>query len=71
MASPSGLDRIAGEVRPVAPGDPSLKVPHMGWNTLVATAPHPLLDGIPTGPEGWHAYFLHGYQLLSRRSRRM
>ncbi|MBZ9938037.1 imidazole glycerol phosphate synthase subunit HisH [Mesorhizobium sp. BR1-1-16] len=59
-----GLDRIPGEVRPVQPGDPALKVPHMGWNTLDASAgSHPLLAGIPTGPEGWHAYFLHGYQL--------
>ena len=24
----------------------------------------PLLDGIPTGPEGWHAYFVHSYHLL-------
>ena len=60
----AGLDRIPGEVRPVAPRDPALKVPHMGWNTLDA-APHALLDGIPTGPDGWHAYFLHGYQLYA------
>ncbi len=60
----AGLDRIKGEVRPVLPSDPALKVPHMGWNTLEA-APHPLLDGIPTGDEGWHAYFLHGYQFYA------
>ncbi|MCX5477782.1 imidazole glycerol phosphate synthase subunit HisH [Kaistia geumhonensis] len=59
-----GLDRIKGEVRPVVPSDPALKVPHMGWNTLHA-APHPLLDGIPTGDAGWHAYFLHGYQFYA------
>jgi len=60
----AGLDRIKGEVRPVLPSDPALKVPHMGWNTLEAAA-HPLLDGIPTGEDGWHAYFLHGYQLYA------
>lgn len=60
----AGLDRIPGEVRRVVPADPALKVPHMGWNTLNAR-PHALLDGIPTGPEGWHAYFLHGYQLYA------
>jgi imidazole glycerol-phosphate synthase subunit HisH len=60
----AGLDRIAGEVRPVRPSDPRLKVPHMGWNTLEAGRAHPLLDGIALGPQGWHAYFLHGYQLF-------
>jgi len=60
----AGLDRIKGEVRPVLPSDPALKVPHMGWNTLEAAA-HPLLDGIPTGDDGWHAYFLHGYQFYA------
>ena len=61
----SGLDRIAGEVRAVVPDDPALKVPHMGWNTLNPRRDHPLLDGIPVGPEGWHAYFLHGFHLVT------
>ncbi len=60
-----GLDRVKGEVRPVEPNDPALKVPHMGWNTLAATGDHPLFDGIELGPEGWHAYFLHGYHLIA------
>ena len=60
-----GLGRIAGEVRAVEPSDPSLKVPHMGWNTLGGRAAHPLLDGIALGPEGWHAYFLHGFHLVA------
>ena len=60
-----GLDRIAGEVRAVVPNDPALKVPHMGWNTMTARTRHPLLDGIALGPEGWHAYFLHGYHLVA------
>ncbi len=60
-----GLDRISGEVRAVAPADPALKVPHMGWNTIGARARHPLLDGIACGPDGWHAYFLHGFQLVA------
>jgi len=60
-----GLDRIPGEVREVAPDDPALKVPHMGWNTLAARRDHPLFDGIALGPEGWHAYFLHGFHLVA------
>ena len=35
----------------------------MGWNTLQRRKPHPLLDGIPTGPDGLHAYFVHSYAL--------
>ncbi len=62
-----GLGRIGGEVRPIAPSDPHLKVPHMGWNTLVAAADHPLLAGIPLGEAGLHAYFLHGYHLVPTR----
>ncbi len=59
-----GLGRVPGEVRMIAPDDPALKVPHMGWNTLTPTADHPVLAGIPLGPEGWHAFFLHGYHLV-------
>ena len=60
-----GLDRIPGEVREIHPGEASLKVPHMGWNTLVKTRDHPLLDGLSLGPGGWHAYFLHSYHLVA------
>ena len=59
-----GLDWIAGEVRAIEPGDPNLKIPHMGWNTLKVVTPHPLLDGIKTGPQGLHAYFVHSFQLV-------
>jgi glutamine amidotransferase len=58
-----GLGWIPGEVDKIAPADPSLKIPHMGWNTLGARKPHPLLDGLPLGPEGLHAYFVHSYAL--------
>ena len=58
-----GLGWIAGEVDRIAPKDPSLKIPHMGWNTLNAHKPHKLLEGIPLGPEGLHAYFVHSYAL--------
>src|SRR5579863_2384416 len=54
-----GLGWIAGEIVPIAPADPALKVPHMGWNELQPQAPHPLLDGLPAGA---HAYFVHSYQ---------
>jgi glutamine amidotransferase len=58
-----GLDWIKGDVKAITPSDPALKIPHMGWNTLELAKPHPLLDGIPTGPDGLHAYFVHSYAL--------
>ncbi|HET7681983.1 MAG TPA: imidazole glycerol phosphate synthase subunit HisH [Xanthobacteraceae bacterium] len=58
-----GLGWIAGEVDKIAPADASLKIPHMGWNTLEVRKAHPLFDGIALGPQGVHAYFVHSYQL--------
>ena len=58
-----GLGWIAGDVKPIKPSDPSLKIPHMGWNTITPNAQHALLDGIKTGDKGLHAYFVHSYQL--------
>ncbi len=63
-----GLDWIAGDVEAITPGDPALKIPHMGWNTLDAARPHALLSGIPTGPDGWHAYFVHSYGFRAREA---
>jgi glutamine amidotransferase len=58
-----GLGWIAGEVDRIAPRDPNLKIPHMGWNTLDVARAHPLLDGLTLGTQGLHAYFVHSYQL--------
>jgi glutamine amidotransferase len=58
-----GLGWIPGEVDRIAPADPTLRIPHMGWNTLSTSKSHPLLDGIAVGPEGLHAYFVHSYHL--------
>ncbi|WP_341861948.1 imidazole glycerol phosphate synthase subunit HisH [Gymnodinialimonas sp. 57CJ19] len=56
----AGFDWIPGEVTEIAPSDPSLKVPHMGWNDLVIDRPHPVLEGVKTGD---HAYFVHSYAM--------
>ncbi len=56
-----GLGWIAGEVDRIAPSDPQLKIPHMGWNTLNVTRPHKLVEGLGLGPDGRHAYFVHSY----------
>lgn len=56
----AGLDWIPGEVLPIEPSDPALKVPHMGWNELAyVPGSHPLLADLPDNP---HAYFVHSYR---------
>jgi len=63
-----GFGWIPGDVKPISPRDPSFKIPHMGWNTLEATRPHALLDGIALGENGLHAYFVHSYHLDAREA---
>lgn len=60
FAPTPGFDWIAGEVTRIAPSDPGLPVPHMGWNDLVLDRPHPVLEGIATGD---HAYFVHSFHM--------
>ncbi len=60
----TGFGWIPGEVRPIEPADPSLKIPHMGWNVLLPVAPHPVFDGLPLGEEGLHAYFVHSFHFV-------
>ena len=60
-----GFGWIGGEVRAIEPADASLKIPHMGWNTLDVVNAHPLLDGIKTGSDGLHAYFVHSYHFAA------
>jgi len=50
-----GLGFLPGRVRRIE-GD--LPVPHMGWNQLHPTRPHPMLEGIA---DGEHVYFVHSY----------
>lgn len=63
-----GLGWIKGDVVLIEPGDPSLKVPQIGWNTLTLKHPHPLFGGIPTGEDGLHAYFVHSYHLKAENA---
>lgn len=55
-----GLGWIGGEVRVIEPADPSIKVPHMGWND-VAPMPH---SGGAELLEPGEAYFLHSYHFV-------
>nr|WP_321455182.1 imidazole glycerol phosphate synthase subunit HisH [uncultured Cohaesibacter sp.] len=61
-----GLGWIPGDVVSLEPSDPGLKIPHMGWNTVELIRDHPVWAGIPTGPDGLHAYFVHSYHLKAK-----
>lgn len=60
-----GLGWIAGDVVEMTPADPALKIPQIGWNTLDLHRDHALFAGIPTGPDGLHAYFVHSYHFAA------
>ncbi|UVI40610.1 imidazole glycerol phosphate synthase subunit HisH [Qipengyuania spongiae] len=61
--STPGLGWISGEVRPLAPKDRDVKVPHMGWNE-VAPLPHARDHAVLDAGE---AYFLHSYHFQAER----
>jgi glutamine amidotransferase len=63
-----GFGWIPGDVKEMAPSDPNLKIPQIGWNTLTLNRAHPLFDGIPTGADGLHAYFVHSYHLAAEQA---
>lgn len=52
-----GLGLLPGVVRRLHPAV-GVRVPHMGWNKLLALRESPLLDGVPAGSS---AYFVHSY----------
>jgi glutamine amidotransferase len=57
-----GLGWIPGNVKRIAPADPRLKVPHMGWNELDLTdGGSPLMRDIE---DRTAVYFLHGYHFM-------
>jgi imidazole glycerol-phosphate synthase subunit HisH len=61
-----GLGWIPGEVVRLAPRSPEgepLKIPHMGWNTLQMSRPHPMLEGTPSGTD---MYFVHSFVIRPR-----
>ena len=54
-----GLGLIKGSVRPIADVIPKgLKIPHIGWNSLHFTCPHPLFKYLK---EGDFVYFVHSF----------
>ena len=52
-----GFGWIGGEVARLKTHDPTLKIPHMGWNQLRVYEAHPVL----AAAEGRDVYFCHSY----------
>jgi glutamine amidotransferase len=50
----AGLGWVKGRVRMMDAADATIKIPHMGWNDVVPSTPHPLI-------ESGEAYFLHSF----------
>lgn len=55
-----GLDWISGQVKKLEPNDPSLTIPHMGWNAIAFTRAHALFAGIE---DGAHMYYANSFAL--------
>jgi glutamine amidotransferase len=55
-----GLDWIKGQVRKLEPNDPSLTIPHMGWNAIAFARDHALFKGVP---DGAHMYYANSFAL--------
>jgi glutamine amidotransferase len=59
-----GLDWIAGQVTRLAPSDPALTIPHMGWNAVTLVRDHPLFAGVESGA---HMYYANSFALTPSR----
>ena len=56
-----GLGFIEGEVKRLQLKDPSLRVPHMGWNEVDYTCDSPIFQNIPDQSD---FYFVHSYAAI-------
>jgi glutamine amidotransferase len=52
--------RFAADAGPAPDGSPR-KIPHMGWNQVTWTKPHPVVAGVPSGTR---FYFVHSYYVV-------
>ncbi len=57
-----GLDWIGGQVKKLQPSDPSLTIPHMGWNAIAFSRAHALFAGIE---DGAHMYYANSFALAA------
>src|SRR5690348_15806449 len=58
-----GFNWIVGDVEMIPPRQENLKIPYMGWNSSDMVGEHFVMERLPLGPKGRHAYFVHSYHL--------
>ena len=62
-----GLGWIPGDIVPLSSSDPTLKIPHMGWNNVEFERDHPILKNFAATHEKKkennlsHFYFVHSF----------
>ena len=56
LGGADGLGLLAGDVRPLAPEPPALKVPHIGWNVVRFTRPSALTEGLGEAAAFYHVH---------------
>lgn len=61
FGSVQGLGVLRGKVVRFSAGSPSLKVPHMGWNSVKVLKHTPFFEAIP---DDSYFYFVHSYYVL-------
>ena len=54
-----GLHLLKGSILRI-PDEPGLKIPHIGWNSLILENNGRLFEGMPENP---YVYFVHSYYL--------
>jgi len=59
----AGLGWLDAEVKRFVPTDPTIKVPHMGWNNVEVKRANPLLDDSDSDQR---FYFVHSYYVACR-----
>lgn len=55
-----GLGWVDATVTRLVPADPTLRIPHVGWNAVRQTREDPLFAGVP---QGALFYFVHSYYI--------
>ncbi|MDE2827404.1 MAG: imidazole glycerol phosphate synthase subunit HisH [Bacteroidota bacterium] len=54
----TGLGLLKGSIKELRPSDPTLKIPHMGWNVVLPVKRNPLLNGLSANAR---CYFAHSF----------
>lgn len=57
-----GLGLLKGSIRKIPDNDGTLKIPHMGWNSLELCRRDGIFQGLPDNP---YVYFVHSYYLTA------